>query len=116
MDTLLKDLRYGIRVLRKSAGASLLAVLTLALGIGASTAVLGVVNAILLKPLPYSEASRIVLPWRLAPVSAGFGSEQVPWDKYSFRLFRRQTKTFAGLNRKNVDFTYRYGHSSQFEN
>jgi predicted permease len=97
MDTLLKDLRYGIRVLRKSAGSSLLAVLTLALGIGASTAVFGVVNAILLKPLPYSEASRIVLPWRLAPVSAGFGSEQVPWDKYSFRLFRRQTKTFASF-------------------
>ncbi len=97
MDTLLKDLRYGIRVLGKSAGSSVLALLTLALGIGASTAVFGVVNAILLKPLPYPEASRIILPWRLAPVAGGFGSEKAPWDKYGFRLFRRETKAFESL-------------------
>src|SRR5580692_10855669 len=65
MDALLQDIRFGWRSLRSHPGFSLVAVTTLALGIGATTAIFSVVHGVLLRPLPYPESDRMAIVWSM---------------------------------------------------
>jgi predicted permease len=94
MQTLLQDLRYGARVLLKSPNVTFIAVITLALGIGANTAIFSVVNAVLLEPLPYRAPGELVLARHLYETK-GTISESVSYT--DFRDWRAQNQVFADL-------------------
>src|SRR5262245_36036989 len=67
MNTFLQDIRYAIRALRRSPALTIVIVASLAIGIGANTAVFSVVNALLLKPFPYPDADRLAILWLRSP-------------------------------------------------
>ncbi len=95
LDSFLKDLRYGLRQLRKSPGFVLVAVLTLALGIGATTAIFSVVHAVLLRPLPYRQPEQIVTIWQ-NNVKAGVTRNEV--SPANFLDWREQSQSFETIS------------------
>ncbi|HEX2268653.1 MAG TPA: ABC transporter permease [Pyrinomonadaceae bacterium] len=90
MDTLIRDLRYGFRSLLKRPGFTAIALVALALGIGANTAIFSLVNAVVLQPLPYSDPDRLVWVWGNIR-DRGNRASVAPQD---FLDFRAQNKTF----------------------
>src|SRR5262245_28766544 len=92
MQTLWQDLRYGARMFLKAPNITLAAVITLSLGIGANTAIFSVVNAVLLRPLPYSDAERIVAIQELDPQG-----NRIQVTSANFLDWRAQNTVFSHL-------------------
>ena len=92
IDTLLQDLRYAARTLAKSSGFTAVVVLTLALGIGANTAIFSVVNGVLLTPLPYQDPSRLVVVWE----SKGTSNHNVV-NPANYMDWHDRATSFSGL-------------------
>src|SRR5215510_12378861 len=92
LEILWQDLRYGARMLLKHKGFTLIAILTLALGIGANTAVFSVINAVLIRSLPFAEADLLVMIWETQPDVHG------PVGTYpDFQDWRAQAQSFQGM-------------------
>ncbi len=98
MQTLLQDLRYGARMLLKQPSITLIAVLTLALGIGANTAIFSVVNAVLLRPLPYDGPQQLAMVWQTNQEALGkLGIQRLPVTYADFYDWRDQNNVFEAI-------------------
>ena len=93
LETLAQDVRYGVRMLAKHKAFTAVAVLTLALGIGANSAIFSVVNELLLRPLPYRDAERIVMLWEVTPE----GRHQNTTSRANFRAWRAQSTSYENI-------------------
>src|SRR5215213_7204241 len=100
METLIKDLRYGIRSLARRPGFTAIAVLTLALGIGASTAIFSVVDGVLLRSLPYPDSDQIVQLREINERGA-----RMPFAEPNFLDVRSRSHSFAGIAQYNGQLT-----------
>src|SRR6185503_4564094 len=92
METLLQDLRYAVRMLVKRPGFTILAVLTLALGIGANTTIFSVVNSVLLRSLPFPEPDRLIV---VSEHNPQIGTMSVAWP--NFTDWRDQNESFESM-------------------
>src|SRR5687767_14082014 len=94
MESLIKDVRYGVRGLLKRPAFTLITVITLALGIGANTTLFSFINGILLRPLPYKEATRLVALDETAPKQ---GIESFGVSYPNFVDWRTQNQVFTDV-------------------
>jgi putative ABC transport system permease protein len=98
---MLNNLRYAIRILLKQPSYSLIAILTLGLGIGASTAIFAVVNGVLLRPLPFKESRQVVMVWLKGAEAAG--GDRTPLAVSDLNDWRAQSRSFDSIS------AYQYG-------
>src|SRR5690349_12021916 len=98
MRTLLTDLKYGARVLLESPGFAAVAVLVLALGIGANSAIFGVVHAVVLRPLPFDQPERLVSLYHIPPPASFPGMTLFAVSPANFLDWRAQAHSFEGMS------------------
>jgi putative ABC transport system permease protein len=102
MESLLQDIRFALRMLCKSPGFGVVVVLTLALGIGANTAIFSIVEAVLLRPLPFKNPSRLVMLWEGLPE---IGYPKVEASAPDLMLYEREQRSFDSVGAfQNQDF------------
>ena len=94
MDNLLQDVRYGIRTLARQPGFAATAILTLALGIGATTAIFSVVNAVVLRPMPFDQPDRMVV---VTNRNTKTGNRNTTVSGPDFHDWREQSRSFEAL-------------------
>src|SRR6059058_3216935 len=105
MNTLLRDVRYALRVLLKRLGFTAVAVVTLALGIGATTAIFSLVSAVLVRPLKYRDAERLVMVWEVPPV-AGMPRDNPATGNYAdWKAQNRAFEDMAAVDQRTYDLT-----------
>ncbi len=92
METLLQDIRYGWRMLARNPGFTAIAVLTLAIGIGASTAIFSVVNTVLLRPLPYRQPDELVVVSETLP---GMSADEIGVAAGEYQDYRDRNRSFS---------------------
>lgn len=97
LETILQDLRYGMRVLIKSPVFTTVAVVSLALGIGANTAIFSVVNGLLLKPLPYPDSERVVDVWHTPPQESFPGMDKFSVSPANYLDWKAQNHSFEQM-------------------
>jgi hypothetical protein len=107
-----QDLRYGARMLWKNPGFTLVSVITLALGIGANTAIFSVVNAVLLRPLPFAEPERLVMVWLKG--TAEKGGDRISLSVADLLDWRAQNRSFESVGAfQNAAYNYIGGESPE---
>src|SRR6202030_3384915 len=94
LETLIADARYALRVMRKNPGFAAIAILTLALGIGANTAIFSVVYAVLLRPLPYAKSEQLFNVFEAQPQAGVTGTG---WSYANVAEFREQNRVFSEM-------------------
>jgi predicted permease len=97
MRNLVADLRYGLRILLRNPGFTLAAIVVLALGIGANTAIFSIVNAVLLRPLPYQDASRIMQVWHVPPAKSFPGLSLFSVSPANYLDWQDQNRSFEQM-------------------
>ena len=112
LHTLWQDLRYGVRTLRRNPGFAAIAVLTLALGIGANTAIFSVVYAVLLKPLPYTDSEQLFTVFQQGTKDA---KNKNGFSFANMRDFAQQTDVFSSLSGVQAHQLTLTGHGDRWQ-
>ncbi|HKS39833.1 MAG TPA: ABC transporter permease, partial [Blastocatellia bacterium] len=105
MQTLFQDLRYGLRMLLKQPGFTLVAVIALALGIGANTAIFSVVNSVLVRPLPFANPDRLAVIWQSTPQENSFREAVAPANFLDWKDQNTSFEQIAAFREDNFNIT-----------